>query len=78
MVPPKGCGFPAVLVVKISHSFSHFGLKLGVVLPLSGGQFQLHSRKRPGKKNQILTELWCALVNREPRDQLENQRAIVR
>ena len=37
-----------------------------------------HSRKRPGKKNQILTELWCALVNREPRDQLENQRAIVR
>ena len=37
--PLKGCGFPVVLVVKIGHSFPHFGLKLGVVLPLSGGQF---------------------------------------
>ena len=53
VLPNIGGVFPAVLVVKLGDSFSYFVLKLGLVVPLSGGHFQLNIRKNDSKNTNI-------------------------
>lgn len=53
VLPNKGCGFQGVLVVKMSHRLCHLDLKLIVVLPLPGGQFQLNFTKTTWKNTNF-------------------------